>query len=915
MKKTVLMVALSGFVLLQAAAQGNARPESGKGGSRYFPHPEKIRFDERSLIINGKETFIYSGTFHYFRCPKELWNKRFQTIKDAGFNSVETYIPWNRHETQPPAGLDDFSQIDLSEFNEWLALAESYGFYVIVRPGPFICAEYDRGGYPGWLTPLRPEKPVQWMWFRSDDPLYTAWTDHWMKAFCRSVASHQVTRRAPATGGVILFQVENEYSHVYFPAEAKINALRSLVNVCVENGIEVPLIACESPEISESNDPVLRRYLIETQNHYPSLNVKDIRADLQKLRRRQPDAPLMTTELQGGWFALVWNPQLYRLGEDAYPDNIPAIQAQNIALYCIENGQTMLNFYMLFGGTNLDNTDSKDMQTSYDYGAAIREHGGTGEKYRRLKAIGDLLKEHGENLIHSTLNPSYEIQSGNGQVDGAVRTDPKGNRYIFIRNNDPDRAYTGVARVKNKKEDLPVAYRLEPFDSKVFYLPAREKQVEKGVWYPQVEAKAAVPAVRNNRIAIREMTQVAAPLPSEWTPFALGKNLLQLGIYDNRYVYYKVVFNLKKEEADGERLLRVTYPYLNVGTIGSGANGTADEIAVCSKTGNTLLRPGDCPGDFLVPGSLLKEGENEFYILYENAGYPKEFVYMEKAAGITGVQLLPAGQPDRKLYEWQFKLTDARTPVSRQPEINRPDTEGWQPVVLDQDVPAHVRLGQRGIFSREVELTAQDIQSGRTALHLSQSGDISEIYVNGTFVARVDSRVYPVTVDLGNQLKAGNNRILIFTDSYDLYAPGGIARVRLTRPLTAGIQPSMIAFSEAEAVDDVRAGFARLKQEEPALLHWVKIPFDLPSQEEHVWQPCLLTLLAQANGKIFLNGHAIGRFWGKGQQKEFYLPECWLKFGAANEILLQTKSAGKTPLIQTAAISFDPAFTEIRGSR
>jgi len=100
---------------------------------------------------------------------------------------VETYIPWNRHEKIKPENLNDFSNIDLSEFHKWLKMAEDFGFYVIVRPGPFICAEYDRGGYPGWLTTLRPEKPKRWMWLRSDDPVYLEWSDHWMKAFCKSV--------------------------------------------------------------------------------------------------------------------------------------------------------------------------------------------------------------------------------------------------------------------------------------------------------------------------------------------------------------------------------------------------------------------------------------------------------------------------------------------------------------------------------------------------------------------------------------------------------------------------------------------------------------------------------------------------------------------------------------------------------
>jgi len=112
-------------------------------------HPDRIRYDGHCLTIDGKDTFICSAAFHYFRVPRELWRDRFQKIKDAGFNTVETYVPWNWHERDLPAGLDDYSKVDLSEIEAWLKMAQDeFGFYSIVRPGPFICAEWGGGGYP-----------------------------------------------------------------------------------------------------------------------------------------------------------------------------------------------------------------------------------------------------------------------------------------------------------------------------------------------------------------------------------------------------------------------------------------------------------------------------------------------------------------------------------------------------------------------------------------------------------------------------------------------------------------------------------------------------------------------------------------------------------------------------------------------
>src|ERR1700761_1049043 len=80
---------------------------------RPFLHPDRIRYDSQCLTIDGKDMFIYSGAFHYFRCPKELWHDRFQKIKEAGFNCVETYVAWNACESNMPSSLNDFSQVHL----------------------------------------------------------------------------------------------------------------------------------------------------------------------------------------------------------------------------------------------------------------------------------------------------------------------------------------------------------------------------------------------------------------------------------------------------------------------------------------------------------------------------------------------------------------------------------------------------------------------------------------------------------------------------------------------------------------------------------------------------------------------------------------------------------------------------------
>ena len=219
-----IFVLLFSFILLYQADAQSARP---------FIHPDRIRYDGECLTIDGKDVFIYSGAFHFFRCPKELWHDRFQKIKDAGFNTVETYVPWNWCERQMPAGLDDYSKADLNDFNDWLTMAEQFGFYIIVRPGPYICAEWDTGGFPQWLLTKAPKTPPQGEgWLRSDDPVFRAWSKHWYDAVCPVIAKHQITRKAPGQTGVDPVQVENEYDFAKFSDDVKINQVQSASGIC-----------------------------------------------------------------------------------------------------------------------------------------------------------------------------------------------------------------------------------------------------------------------------------------------------------------------------------------------------------------------------------------------------------------------------------------------------------------------------------------------------------------------------------------------------------------------------------------------------------------------------------------------------------------------------------------------------------
>ena len=109
------------------------------GGPMQFENPQIIRYDSKCFTIDEKDTLVVSGAFHYPRCPKALWRDRLQKFKVAGFNTIETYVFWNYHE--PVEG-----KVDLAEFEDFVKLVQEMGFMMIVRPGPYICAEWERGG-------------------------------------------------------------------------------------------------------------------------------------------------------------------------------------------------------------------------------------------------------------------------------------------------------------------------------------------------------------------------------------------------------------------------------------------------------------------------------------------------------------------------------------------------------------------------------------------------------------------------------------------------------------------------------------------------------------------------------------------------------------------------------------------------
>lgn len=561
-----------------------------------FLHPERIRYNNRCFQIEGKDIFIFSGTFHYFRVPCELWADRFEKLKSAGFNCVETYVPWNWHERSEPRNVSDESKLDMSQLEQFLQMAEEYGLYVILRPGPYICAEWSGGGFPQWLMKKRPKATTHSVWLQSNDPEFMKWNEHWYRAVCRVAAPHQITAKRKGEKGIILFQVENEFNRVnWFPKEDKKSYLEQLTTVARKYGIEVPIITCWTDQSRNVNEGVLNG-VVDMVNSYPKWQVEKNFGRLVNMQMRtQPGKPLVSGELQGGWCCELGWPLSWE------QDGLPPVQTQNLTLYALERGFGALNFYMAVGGTNFDDWAAREQITSYDYAAAIGEGGVTNERYRRFRGLTDFIRQHGTQVAYADLEYIPYVSSDK-EVKMGVRTCANGDRYFFIRTEERSRQHFGTIQTG----ELTIDFALEPFGSMVYFLPAGASE---GVWYPRLPQ----PEVRIARplpvVELKCEGEADDEMPTKWKPLKKGESVCDKGIYGRHFVYYTA-------QAPSGGILEIGRAGKNV------VNRSAADTLLVSVDGKMIPIMNETPEKacYQLPGVAGENKKMKVTMLFENRG-------------------------------------------------------------------------------------------------------------------------------------------------------------------------------------------------------------------------------------------------------------------------------------------------------
>lgn len=311
------------------------------------------------FIIEGRPIQIISGAIHYFRVVPEYWADRLTKLKAGGFNTVETYVPWNFHE--PNEG--EFQFEGMANLQQFIEIAGEIGLYVIVRPSPYICAEWEFGGLPAWLL------ADPGMRLRCYHMPFLAKVD----AYYDELIPRLVPLLSTNGGPIIAMQIENEYGS-YGNDKKYLNYLKEAL---IKRDIDVMLFTSDGP-----GDFMLQGGMVP--GVWASANFgSDPTGAFKIMNEYQPDQPLMCMEYWNGWFDH-WGKEHHTRG------------AQEVANVLDEmlNVGASVNFYMFHGGTNFGFYNGANFHdkyeptiTSYDYDVLVSESGDVTEKFHAVREV------------------------------------------------------------------------------------------------------------------------------------------------------------------------------------------------------------------------------------------------------------------------------------------------------------------------------------------------------------------------------------------------------------------------------------------------------------------------------------------------------------------------------------------------
>lgn len=449
-----------------------------------------VTYDQRSLLINGKRKLILSGAMHYSRSGPEQWERILRLTKEAGINTVETYVFWHLHEKQ--RGVYDFT--DRLDIRRFIATAGKLGLHVILRMGPYVCAESNLGGFPSWLLE---EEGIQ---FRTWNEAFMRVQEKWVR-FVRDYLDECLPHRG---GSIILVQFENEYANVAKNyGEDGARYLDWCIRLSKELNFGVPTIMCLGGAPGS----------LETINGWRPYEF------LPEQLKERPDQPAFCSEHWTGWYNLWGFPQHHR----------DAGQLAHGLIRFIAGGGCGINYYMWFAGSNFGRECMYLQTTDYDYNSPLNEYGLPTDKYYHSAKLHHLLLSLAEDLFASA-RPAIPAKSNLQPVFEYPATD--GNSIVFLCND----------------AEVPA---MVTYDGKTHAMPTLSAVIIKGgkvvfkTWEWQKRCKTG-PDAFTAEIKSLTFSSLSEPMPSAWpaamrTPFETKQLVQQLPLTKDQtdYCWYE----------------------------------------------------------------------------------------------------------------------------------------------------------------------------------------------------------------------------------------------------------------------------------------------------------------------------------------------------------------------------------------
>lgn len=576
---------------------------------------------EDQFYLSGKPIKIISGAIHYFRVVPEYWQDRLEKLQALGCNTVETYIPWNMHE--PREGEYNFS--GMYDVRKFIQTAQKLGLYVILRPSPYICAEWEFGGLPFWL--LRDGD----MKLRFNYAPYLEKIDRYYKRLFEEFNDLQIDKGGP----IVMMQVENEYGSYANDKEY----IYSLVDLMRKHGATVPLVTSDGPWLDMLDNGSVQDVAL------PTINCgSDVKEHFVKLKQfHGEDRPLMVMEFWIGWFD-AWGDKEHHTREA----ESAAAELDDI----LKEGS--VNIYMFHGGTNFGFTSGANYYdklspdtTSYDYDALLTEWGDFTPKYEAFKQViaryteipevqfstSISKKAYGEVAVKEKVSLFSIVDKLAKAVESpyplTMESLDQSTGYVLYQTN------LGKPRRIEDFRLIQCADRAQVFiNDKLIFTKYDQHMEDKEIFElpdPQNELKILVENMGRINYSVKMNTQhkgikggviVNGAFQSRWQHYALPLDNLELVDFSKDYVsgtpaFYR--FELEVDEA-GDTFLDFTGWGKGVAWINGFNLGRYWEIGPQQR--------------LYIPGPLLTKGINEV-ILFETEGKAGDTIRFEDTPSLT----------------------------------------------------------------------------------------------------------------------------------------------------------------------------------------------------------------------------------------------------------------------------------------